>query len=711
MNKHLRVLSVLSTVVCALGIAMIGQGATPVRAEVKIVPRVILTAPYEADRLYPLRGDASSQKQKERERRKDIWTAAVKANPDLAKLPKRQRQLEQRKLEAADAQLSKIREDIRAAQQSTWKKQTYQVPIVTLNNGLVEVKIVPTLGMRVLNAIDLRTGRSLAGTADACFFENETFKDIIGWDAGYLETSFPYFEHGMGVRQSAGYRVVNHDDGSVTVAMNCRFTEHQHPRHMNRHGRYSQRSLSVWVTLAPGESCYRVTTRLDNPNPLRRADRCWTNHRLHADRYDAEHIIYPAGYYMPHGAGWAKPFWAEGGQRGWVGVSHFCLYPDYGFAGVYSAARDTNCLITFDPKISPGMKLYTRNGKGGFMEIWTGSGVVFEDPGSFLPPYVPVQYTMTYYAVSGIGRVDYANTDVAVAIDKGRFALVTPRPGKAVVTDAAGKVLAEGAVGPTVDPLCGAVAKRMKVQVDGKTVADFTWPRTYADTRPRLAQVKTLGGPFRAELEENTNHVGAPTIRNALQEANSVLKTPVTGTVSGAAADRLVSIANGCYRMGHFDLVTALCDRVGDRPETRYLRGLIAWEKGTPGKIDTDCGLDAYYMVALERVAEGKADAAVDVLKKLIAARPKVYRPRLLLAYLTKDKAMAQALAAENPASAEAQLVCEKLGMDAATGALKALLRDNPGATRQVKEFEKELTAGKWQHVRRYGPTLPNVKK
>lgn len=517
----------------------------------------------------------------------------------------------------------------------TVRTNNLSFPLVTLDNGRVEVKIVPTLGARVLNAVDRATGLSLAGTPDPRHWEQEPFKDILGFDGGYIEASFPYFEHGVGLRQSAGWRVLTNADASVTVAMNLRFTAHQEPRHTGRYGRYSPRQLSVWVTLAPGTNGFSATYRLDNFTPLRASQRLWVNHIFQSERYDEQHILYPAGYVIPHNGQTVAPFYAPGGVPAWVGISHFALYPDYGFSGIYRPEQRANSLIFQDLSEAPGLKLYTQNGAGGKMEIWCGTTPVFEDPGRFVAPYEPVQLSLTYELRAG---------------------------------------------------------ERYWVATNG-----------FADTRARLAEVKPLGGKFRLELEEISNHVGAPTDRDAIPAARKLL---AAGTV--ADPEYALSLANVCYRYGHFDLVLALAERVGADPAADYLRGLVAWERG--GAVDFgSAGLDAHYHRALLAVKAGDLPAAQRWLDELIAARPRVWAPRLLKAWLARDTELAARLAAENPASPEAQLVLEKLGVAGAAAAKAALLRDNPDALEQVAAFERSLERGEWTHPRRYAPMAPEA--
>ncbi len=727
-------IAIAATVLATLAITHQAEAQTPpVKVTETRAVHPMWVCPMEPDRLYPLqpkaRVDRASKELKEY--RKQFQEEFLQEHPELERavdaaslkvdtarkarlnkaLAEAQKQLRDAKSKRDEALRDALQEDRkynmlnqahRAARMGNRKLIDTAFPKVVLNNGFIEVTIAPTLGMRVVNAVDLKTGQSLAATPKPRYYEQEPFSDIIGWTAGYYETSFPYFEHGMSVRQPAGYRVIRNEDGSVTVAMNSRFTQYQHPRHLSRYGHWSQRDLSVMVTLHPGQSRYAITTRVDNPNPLRRSDRCWTNHLMHVDQYDREHIIYPVGYIMPHGGGWAKPFEAAGGTTSYKGVSHFALYTDYEFCGAYSPTKNFNALIITDKDKAPGMKLYTRRQDGGFMELWTGSGVLFEDPGNFLNPYEPIEYTLYGYVVGGIGRVDFANRDVAIAVDDKQFKLTAPVAATVTVTDGSGRKLAAGKVGPGLDPLTGTFDKRIQVaDADGKTLADVTFPLTYTDTRDRLPKVKSLGGKFRFELEENTNHRGAPTVRNAIPSARQLVKL---GKVNDA--EHAISLANACYRMGFMDLAKDVADLVGKTPEADYLRGLIAWERGQAVDFG-QAGPDSYYMRALQAIQAGKTDDAVTWLDKLIAQRPRVFRPRLLRAFLKKDAETAKALAAEHPASPEAQLVLELLGVDGAAQAKAALLKDNPDADTHVAQFKQELTEGKWTHRKRFEPFSP----
>ena len=573
-------------------------------------------------------------------------------------------------------------------------------PVVTLSNGLLDVKVVPTLGMRVWYAADPRDEADLSGLPEPGDWDKKTILANTPWTAGCVEPSFPSAEDGMHVLQPAGFRVVRGADGSATVAMNMRFTHHQGRRELARWGRYSQRILSGWVTLRPGEARYSVTYRVDNPNPLRRSDRLWVNFLFHADVYDQRCVVFPAASATDHAArGGLQTVYGTDGTPRFTGRSAFAIGCPYDFAGAYSPGRVMNCLIVRDGD-ARGLRLCVPTGRGGPFEVSTGTSELFEHSGRFLDPYVPTRQTVTCYAAGVIARADYANRDVAVAVDRGVFRLTCPRDAAARVFDGEGKLLAEGSVGPG-RRLKGTLGKRLVVKLDGRQVADVTFPLPRGDAAAAFADARSLGGKAKMELEELADNPGTTPAAAAIAAANVII-------LSGKAAEKELaqSLANTLYRLGRLDDVLKLADLIGPTPATDYLRGLIAWERG--GKADFGrAGLDAHYHRAMAAIAADDRPGAIRLLDELIGSRPKVYRPALCRAYLKKDLQAARALAEENPASPEAQLVLELLGDGAARQAGEALVKANPGAAEEVAAFRDEITKGIWKHRRRYERLLP----
>jgi hypothetical protein len=442
---------------------------------------------------------------------------------------------------------------------------------------------------------------------------------------------------------------------------------------------------------------------VDNPNPLRRSNRMWTNVILEADRYDGEHILYPMGYVVGHTAPSVRPFYAPGGEPAWRNVSHFGLYPEHRFAGIHRPDANTNCLIVRSPE-APGMKLWTPGREGGRMELWFGSGVVFEDPGTFVQPYEPIQYTLWFYNTGDIGRVRWADENLAIGYRDGAFRVTFARPVEATVTvrgrSGVPRVELAGAMKPgKVFSLVGEPDDAVYVSTRGRK-PQRVLPLRFADTTARFPDVHDLGGKFRLELEEICNHFGAPTSRDAVGAARKLLEGKI------GDKQRALSIANTCYRWGHFELAEKIARQVKGMDAADHLLALIAWERGEEVDFGS-AGQDSFHHRALLAVQVGRTDEAIAWLDKLILARPSVYRPRLLRAYLKRDAGAAKWLVAANPASPEAQLVCEMLGVDGAAEARERLVDGNPGAERAVENFRQELTEGRWRHVRRYEPMLP----
>jgi len=587
----------------------------------------------------------------------------------------------------------------------TERRVDWTGPVVTLKNEHLAVRLVPTLGMRVLNAVDAKTGRSLSGTPDPGYYDDEPFRDIIGWTAGFVEASYPYFEHGTGVRQHAGWRARDlggDDRHAKQVAMTMRFTGHQHPRHQQRYGRYDQRALSSWVTLAPGERRFTATYRLDNPTPTRRSDRLWVNVLMHAAAYDADHIIYPVGYISPHGAGWVKPFYAAGGETSWVGVSHFAMYPEHRFAGTYDPKHDVNHLVIRDG--GPGMKLYTRKGEGGFMELWFGSGVVFEDPGGFVGPYEPVQFRLTFWAASGIGRVLWADETLAIGHKDGAFQLTAAAEAEVVIEVDGERHMFTLQPGE-VRPVDGKADATVALDLDGEDLGAVL-PMTFADTTDRHPKVKSLGGKHRLELESISNHVGAPVDWHAIRQAEKLIKHAKVADIR-LDPETVLSLANTVYRYGHFALASQLLGRLpDDDPAADYLRGLIAWEtEGAAAADFGDAGPEANYHRALQAVANGDKPAAVKLLDEMLAASPRAYRPALLRAVLTEQGV--GPLIDKNPASVEALVAAKLLGDEDAAAALAEMIEADDELRGAAKRFEAEATTGAWTHPPRFEPLLP----
>lgn len=723
----------------------------PAKVQIQIEPTVfqVEVADYEDSSLYPRRpsremnteldkpikarqAELAAELSKASEEATALLREAEQAQAALGKLPRGERNSPEaqalqavvnrwnarlREAEAGDAAMKKLRAEREEAVRRFQNRRTieHKAPVVTLENGLVRVLVVPTLGARVLDCIDLQTNVGLDTQPNPLPAASRPISDVLAFNAGAVEASFPYFEHGMGVLQPAGWHTGHHADGSAYVAMNVRFTEHQEPRHMGRYGRYAQQELSVIVTLAPGQRGFDTRFRLENPTPLRASNRLWINTILHVERYDAEHLIYPAGYVMPHG-GQSVTLFDPAQRSSWVDVSHFALFSDYGFTGIYNPKTDTNMIMSFDPREVPGMKLYTRRENGGFTEIWLGSNPLFEHPGSFVAMDEPVEFSTRFTFISGRGRVVWANEQMAIALEENRLRMLrlhpTFRPGEIryQIRYSNGSMGGTRSGEPQGDQLVEIHNPRFTTQTFDLTFTAgdrpeqrISHPLVFEDKRPMLAEVKPLGGKFRYELEQICNHVGAPTSRDAIPQATALVGNP---EAARRDPDLLISLGNTAYRWGHLDLALRCAELAGEWPEARYLAALVKYEK--TGKADwAKTGVDGLWPKAAQAVAEKDTEQAIRLLDELLAVRPKAWRPRLMRAYLGRDAAAAAKLVLENPASAEAQYVAGQLGDAEAAKLAQRLVENNPGAPEALAGFVALLKEGKLPPLRRYAPMLP----
>ncbi len=619
------------------------------------------------------------------------------------------------------------------------------VDVIKLNNGMIEAWVCPAYAGRLLRVIDLKTGEDY-------FKWMDTFQDYLAWQTGGMKASFPFFEHGTFLRQPAGHRIVKNDDGSVTVAMDLRFSHHNTKADRERYGRYSDEALNIMVTVFPDSTAVEWRQRKENLNPTPRSQRCWNVVLFPQERFtkqgfktkrgrdpetgkkikiqvpaempDQERMrqniefIYPAPWVTDHGPTrvhtaphWSQ--WADGkpnDHANW-NVSHFALYTPYGFSGAYYPKENVNRLRihTPDRDKGPALKLYSAYWPD-FVELWGGQGIVFEAPSPSRPGYVPVDFQHWFWMAQGIGKVDVANRDVAVAVEGDAFEMMASRKATAKVVDRSGKTVAEGPVGPHTI-LKGTFSKGLTVMLDGEQVLDQNLPiamptpsremeyvleKKNANTLPErvmkdfdfIVQQRNKNRPGYWEEESFAHNEGMTRLKDVRGTAK--------GIQDGDSA-YVNSIARAMYRLGYLDDAKRLADLVPG-PEADFTLGLIAWEKGEAvdfGKAGPESGFHR----ALLAVQKGDQAAAVKQVDKLLADSPTAWLPRLARAAWAKDVGAAKALAAENPASPEAQLVLKLLGQ---ANELDALLANNPSAAEHVKLFEGSITKGTWAHIPRF---------
>jgi hypothetical protein len=601
------------------------------------------------------------------------------------------------------------------------------IEVIKLNNGWVEAWVAPAYGMRLLRAFDPKTG------VDYFSWTGEWNTDYLGFGTGGVEPSFPFFEHGARLRQPAGYRVVHNAAGSVTVAMDQRFTQHRLPRDRQRYGRFTEESLNVMVTVFPDSSVVEYRMRKENPTPLPRSSRLWNCATLNFDAPMTEEtvtdkksgevttrrvadrdavrarykILYPARWVTDHGPTQVhtSPHWSN--PSNWD-VSHFAIDAPYGLMGVFDAKRSVSFLRFNDPATSPAAKLYSAfwgiGPKKLIVELWGGKGLVFESPDELFPPYAPVEAVNQFAIAQGLGEVTHANAEIAVSAGDGFMDLLAFRPGILSVTYPGGTM--EGPSDPRRALRVPVGEGELRVSRDGKAIYRQTFPlerplpaketpvpegiqQTFEALRDMASK-----HPLRFEREQVMHNEGAAT-------AFTVLSQPDPSDPAVAA-----SFARTAYRLGDFAKAGHWAG-LADSAEGDVVLALLAMEEGQPlvfGRAGPEMG----YARALLALRDGKAEDALRHVDAFLAVNPRAFRPRLARALWARDQEAAKALAAENPGSPEAQLVLERLGVDGAATEKEKLLANNPGAREQVEDFLVEVTTGAFKPLQRYGmPQTP----
>jgi len=464
-------------------------------------------------------------------------------------------------------------------------------------------------------------------------------------------------------------------------------------------------------------------------------------------------------------------------------TQYFALKQVWPFSGIYRGKDDLNLLRIHDPVHDPGVKLYyARN----FFELWGGTTPIFEDPGHFKPGFVSTEFQKSFYLVQGIGEVQYANDRVALHVSTGKKPVVhvaSPHVLKNV-TVVVGLPRLDERGSPELHPLEQArgdlkpgtritvnlpssrasfvvavydetgtllnndmairemglpEALQNEMRGEGLTVEDekltqvdgVLFPLLIPDTRGEYAAAKAAcsrGRPHWIEFQEHSNHRGIENTLSAIGKAKQLLKN------QSVSVERMVSVANACYRVGDFTKASALAERVltlePGHPHAHHVLAMILYEQG---KHDADrmedhlqkAGIQANYIRAVLALEQGDVKTASRLLEVMTASPEyeKALRPRLLLASLwgreaeTQEEAFALAkrITEENPAYPESFLVLMEVAEAAsqpeaarsAEQALKALTEKNPDAPRQVALFREELQGHGWRYPARYRDPLP----
>ena len=618
---------------------------------------------------------------------------------------------------------------------------------VVLANEYLRVRVLPEWGGQVYSAVFKPTG-------DDLFHRDRVARHYFPFLQAGVRASFPQAEHGMPcMGQPTGWRIVRRPDGSAMLAMWLEFA-HNHEASPNRTGKYTHLTLSQFVTLAPGEATFAVTYRIVNPAPYRVGRQCWSdaffprNHTADGvvcsddvppGRTDTE-WIYPATHASTHRGADFRRYTAREDRIADAkrsDTSVFAWDMPYGFAGLWYPQVRISRLRLGDAANAPGAKQYYRGeGRwtdwgGGYsakamfnmVELWGGSDCVFEGVERWLGAGEAWQFTHRYALVRGIGKVDYADPNLAVNVEFG-----TDRPRVEVVTFRRAAKLTAALNGlplpgagpcapdrPAVFSLPSGLRRgRLALADDGKVLLDRAFPLEMPPAPARAEQIKAaLAGDsgVAAEMTGNAARRHKWHYRNAL--GRYAQGTTARGRV--LYRDGQIAAAIECLR-------TAAADDEADG-EARHLLGAALLEAGRPAEAaeafrsavaEGRAHPPARYFLALRAVAGGDDAAARRELGLLLRDRPAHWEGRLLLAWLEATRTDGRASAdrarqmeQEDPADPRVQYVLAHApaGQDAAAEAARQLLAallDTPGAPRRLAEFQA-ATRGEYMHPNRAG--------
>lgn len=346
---------------------------------------------------------------------------------------------------------------------------------IYLNNGLVEVMLLPQIGGRIHAIRDLTNGY------DAVYRQSVIKPALVGlagpWASGGIEFNWPQ-HHRPSTFMPTEVSIENHDDGSVTVWM----SEHEPMNRMKgMHG----------VCLHPGSSVVEIKARLYNRTPYTQTFLWWANiaTRVHegyksffppdahlvADHAKRAVSAYPhcEGFYygvdygtrgkegvpteehpsnfLPKHCGGQSPDY-DPNDLSWyanipVPTSYMCIGTDKDFFGGYDFFAEAGLMHIADHHISPGKKQWTwgnhefgyawdRNltdSDGPYIELMAGVFTDNQPDFSFLAPGETKAFSQFLYPYQQIGPAQFATVDGAISITPTGVGVAVTRAMKATV--------------------------------------------------------------------------------------------------------------------------------------------------------------------------------------------------------------------------------------------------------------------------------------
>jgi len=309
---------------------------------------------------------------------------------------------------------------------------------VFIQNGYVQLIVLPELGGRILRWTDRTTGRQL-------FYANPVVKPTSwgyrGWwlATGGMEWAFPTEEHGLDEYRpwqyellANGVRVWDADDRTDL-------------------------RVEVTISLDAQHSAFTLQPRVSNPTDAPQRYQFWANAMLTLSDHNAPSpgltFILPDDAVTVHSTG-DESLPGPGGAMSWPvyngrDFSHYSEYHRWlgifadpaqaDFVGAYDPDADQGVVRVFPHAVATGVKIFClgdlspaiwTDDSSRYFELWGGLTPTFWVY-STLQPGASATWTERWYPVSGIGGYDWANEQAAVRLlpsgDSAELAVATTR--------------------------------------------------------------------------------------------------------------------------------------------------------------------------------------------------------------------------------------------------------------------------------------------
>jgi hypothetical protein len=299
-------------------------------------------------------------------------------------------------------------------------------PTVVLENAYTRVTMLPQIGGRVIRWEDRTTGRLLT-------YANPVIKPAMTWGyrgwwlgTGGLEWAFPVEEHGLNEYRPWRYEMLAGPDWRGVRVWDVE----------------SRTGLTIEITLKlfAGRSDLHITPRIVNGTGQARAFQFWINAMLTLSGANAPsnglRFWAPTAQMKVHSTN--DP--ALPGPRGLMSwpvyqgrnFSRYATWTRYaglfatewaGAAGAYDESSDQGIVRAYPPHIAQGLKLfclgdlpssqYTDDGSR-YIEFWGGyNHTFFSEDDAVIQPGQTIAWTETWYPVSGMGGLSWANDRLA----------------------------------------------------------------------------------------------------------------------------------------------------------------------------------------------------------------------------------------------------------------------------------------------------------